>query len=253
MPHRVPIAAACILLSTLLWTARLLFGASPWGAQGSALVAFGLLVATAVNVVAMLLSPGRWARNAIGVNGGAWAVMAMAAPVDPVWIAALATGAAGVGLVWTGPLDVWFHQVKPDRVPTRATILTLGLVWLPAVVGGFGIPDVTAAGWVMAAFGLVGGWAYARALPGALWTVRLALLPLGVASGLGLRPAPAAGVAAVALALTLLAWTGDARLAVSPPRPRRVKPVPILPEVTPPGLMEAAGYDRRGRPLAGPD
>ena len=253
VPHRVAFAAACFLLGALLWTARLLFGSSPWGAQSSALLALGLLVATAVNVVALLLSPGRWVRNAVAATGGAWALTALTLEVDLVWIAALATLAAGAGLTWTRPLDSWFHQVKPDRVPTRATVLALGLLWLPAVVGGLGIPDVTPAGWVLAAFGLVGGWAYARALPGALWTVRLVLMPLGIASGPGLRPAPAVGVVAVAVALTLLAWTGEARLAVSPPSPRRVRPLSILPEVTPPGIMESAGYDRRGRPLAGSD
>ena len=217
------------------------------------MLAVGLLVVTAISVVALLLSPGRWVRNAIAVTGGAWALTALVLEVDLVWIAALATLAAGVALTRTRALDSWFQQVKPDRVPTRATVLALGLVCMPAVVGGLGIPDVTPAGWVLAAFGLVGGWAYARALPGALWAARLVLLPLGVASGPGLRPLLAAGVGAAALALTLLAWTADARLAVSPPRPRRVKPLSVLPEVTPPGLMESAGYDRRGRPLAGSD
>ena len=253
MQPRVPVSAACILLGTLGWTARLLFGTTPWGTQSSALLALGLLVATAVNVVAVLLAPGRWVRNAVGVAGAACALTALALEIDLAWIVALAILATGVGLAWTRPLDSWFHQVRPDRVPTRATVLTLGLVWLPAVVGGLGIPDVTTGGWAMAAFGLVGGWAYARALPGALWTVRLVLLPLGAVSVPGLRPAAAAGVVVAALMLTLLAWTADARLAVTPPRPRRVRPLSILPEVTPPGLMESAGYDRRGRPLAGSD
>lgn len=253
MPRGVPVSAACILLGTVLWTARLLFGASPWGTQSSALLALGLLVANAVNVVALLLAPGRWVRNAIAVTSGAWAAIAVALEVDLVWLAALSTLVAGVGATWSRSMESWFHEVKPYRVPTRATVLTLGLVWLPAVVGGLGVPDVTPAGWMMAAFGLVGGWAYARAIPGAIWAVRLVLLPLGVASVPGLWLAAAAGVMAAALILTLLAWTADARLAVSRPPPRRVKPLSILPEVTPPGLMESAGYDRRGRPLAGSD
>ena len=253
MPIRVLVAAACLLSGSLLWASRLLFGASPWGAHSAALLALGLLVAASVGVVALLLSPGRWVRNAVAVSGGAWALSGIALETDLVGIAALATTATGVGLTWTGPMDSWFHQVKPDRVPTKATLLALGLVWLPALVGSLGIPYVTPAGWAMAAFGLVGGWAYARALRGALWTVRLGLLPLGIAAGADLTPAATAGIVAIALALTLLAWTGDARLAVIPPTPRRVRPVSILPEVTPPGLMESAGYDRRGRPLAGPD
>ena len=249
MPHTVPASAALILVGSLLWTGRLLFGSSPWGTQGAALLAVGLLLATAVNVVAMLLQPGRWVRNSITVIGSGWAVPAILLPADPLWVAAFVTHLIGVAMAWTRLLDGWFRQVKPDRVPARATSLAIGLVWLPAVVGGLGIPDVTAAGWVMAAFGLLGGWAYARALPGALWAVRVVLLPLGIVSVVGLRLAAAAAVLAVASALTLLAWSSDARLAVRPPVPRQASPVSILPEVTPPSVMESAGYDRRGRPL----
>ena len=249
MPHKVSVAAGCILLAGLLWTGLLLFGSSPWEPPSSSLLAVGLLLMTAVNVVAMLLSPGRWVRNSLAVIAGAWAVTAIALPVNPVWIVALATHATGVALAWTRPTDAWFHQVKPDRVPARATILALGVVGLPGVVGGLGIPDVTPTGWGLAAFGLVGGWAYARALPGALWALRLVLPPLGVASVVGLGLPSAAGVLAAVSTLTLLAWTADARLAVRLPVPRRVRPVSILPELTPPGLMESAGYDRRGRPL----
>ena len=249
MPHTVSASAAFILLGGLLWAGRVLFGSSPWGAPGAALLATGLVLATAVNVVAMLLSPGRWVRNSIGVIGGAWTLPALALPVDPLWIIAVVTCVIGVTLAWTRPLDEWFHRVKPDRVPSKATSLALGLIWLPGVVGGLAIPDVTPSGWVMATFGLIGGWAYARALPGALWTVRLVLPPLGIVSIIGLRIPAAAGVIAVTATLTLLAWTADARLAVQTPTPRGVRPVSILPEITPPGLMESAGYDRRGRPL----
>ena len=253
MPHRVTVSAAFIFLGGLLWAGRTLFGSSPWGAPGASLVAVDLVVVTAVNVVAMVLSPRRWVRNSIGVIGGAWAGLAIALPADPLWIIAVVTCVIGVALAWTRLVDEWFHRVKPDRVPAKATSLALGLIWLPGLVGGLGIPDVTPGGWIMVAFGLVGGWAYARALPGALWTIRLALPPLGIVSIIGLRLPAAAGVIAATATLTVLAWTADARLAVRSPVPRRVTPVSILPEITPPGLMESAGYDRRGRPLKGPD
>ncbi len=249
MPYRVTAAAVGILLGSLLWTGRLAFQTSRWDSHSATLLAAGLLLATAVNVVALLLSPGRWVRNSVAVIAGAWAVVAIALPVDMWWIMALVTHGAGVTLAWTRSLDSWFLQVKPDRVPTRATMLALGLIWLPAVVGGLGDPGVSPSGWVLVAFGWLGGWAYARALPGALWLVRLGLLPLGIVSVLGLQPVAAAGLLVTVSTLTFLAWTADARLAVMPLDPHRVSSVSILPELTPPGLMEAAGYDRRGRPL----
>ncbi len=249
MPLKVTISAASILTGGLLWAGRLLFGTSPWSTPASSLTAIGLVAVTAVTVVAMVLSPGRWVRNSVGAVGGAWASIAAAVPVDPVWIIAFAVGGAGIALAWLRPLDEWFHQINPHRVPPKAAVLALGLIWMPLLVGGLGVPDVTPGGWAAAAFGITGGWAYARALPGALWTVRLAFPILGAASVIGLRFPAAAGLLAVTAFLTHLAWTEEARLAVQPPAPRRVKPVSILPEVTPPGLLESAGYDRRGRPL----
>ena len=248
MFQRVSVSAALILVGTLLWAARLLIGPAPWDPQAASLLAAALVVSNAVNLVAMLLSPGRWVRNSIAILAAAWAVAVLALAVDPLWIAALLAHACGVGIAWARWLDEWFQQTRPDRVPARATILVLGLVWLPGFVGGLGIPTVTAAGWTLAGFGALAGWAYARALPGVLWTIRLVLPVLGAFSLIGLRLAAVGGMLAVISALTLLAWTADARLAATRPVPRRVASVAIPPELTPPGLMEAAGYDRRGRP-----
>lgn len=253
MPFKVSVSAACIFLGGLLWAGRLLFGPSPWSAPAASLAGAGLILAASVTVAAMLLSPGRWVRNSIAAAAAAWASIAAAAPIDPLWIAAAAVGGAGASLAWSRPLDGWFHQIKPDRVPPKAAALALGLIWLPGAVGGLGLPEVTPGGWTLAAFGAAGGWAYARAVRGALWTVRLALPAAGIAAVPGLSLPAGAGLLAFAGALTYLAWTADARLAVRPPAPRRVKTMPILPEAAPPGLMESAGYDRRGRPRRAPD
>ena len=253
MTFKVSLSAACIFLGGLLWTGRLLFGPSPWSASAASLAGAGLILVSSVTAAAVLLSPGRWVRNSIAAAAGAWALIASASPIDPLWIAAAAVGGAGAALAWSRPLDGWFHQIKPDRVPPKAAALALGLIWLPVAVGGLGLPEMTPGGWALAAFGAAGGWAYARAIRGALWTVRLLLPAAGAAAAPGLGRPAAAGLLAAVGVLTYLAWTADARLAVRPPAPRRVESVSILPEVTPPGLMESAGYDRRGRPRRGPD
>ena len=253
MPYRVTLAAVLILLSGLLWAALVLFGTSPWETGAASLMAFGFVLEAAVLVVAMLLSPGRWVRIVLAVIGAGWALTALLTPVSFLWGLALTIGAAGTGLAWTRPLDEWFRPVKPDRVPVAATVLTLGLVWIPGIIGRLGVPEVTVGGWILVGFGLVAGWAYARTVNGSLWVVRLGLLPLGILASLGLAPWTAALLVTVTAALTYLAWTPDARMATEPPQPRRGTPVSILPEVTPPGLMEAAGYSRSGRPLEEPD
>ena len=247
---RVSVSAALMLLGSLLWAGRLLIGPAPWEPKAASLLAAALVVSNSVNLVAMLLTPGRWVRNSIAALAGTWGVAAVALTVNPLWIGAFLAHAAGVAIAWTRSLDRWFHPARPDRVPARATALVLGLVWLPGFVGGLGIPTVTAGGWVLAGFGVLAGWAYARALPGVLWTIRLVLPILGAVSVIGLRLPAAAGMLAAASALTILAWTADARLAAMRPVPRRVASLTVPPELTPPGLMEAAGYDRRGRLLS---
>ena len=249
MPPRLSLAAVLILLSGLLWAAQVLFGTSPWESGAASLVTIGFVIEAAVLVVALLLSPGRWVRIALAVIGSVWALTALLTPVGFLWGLALSTGAAGTALAWTRSLDEWFYPVKPDRVPTEATVLTLGLVWLPGIIGRLGTPDVTAGGWILVGFGLVAGWAYARAVTGSLWAVRSGPLPLGVLASFGLAPWAATLLVTATAALTYLAWTPPARMATEPPRPRRGQPVSILPEVTPPGLMEAAGYSRSGRRL----
>ena len=247
---RVSVSAALMLLGSLLWAGRLLIGPAPWEPKAASLLAAALVVSNSVNLVAMLLTPGRWVRNSIAALAGTWGVAALALTVNPLWIGAFLAHAAGVAIAWARSLDRWFHQARPDRVPARATALVLGLVWLPGFVGGLGIPAVTAGGWVLAGFGVLAGWAYARALPGVLWTIRMVLPILGAVSVIGLRLPAAAGMLAAASALTILAWTADARLAAMRPVPRRVASLTVPPELTPPGLMEAAGYDRRGRLLS---
>ena len=60
-----------------------------------------------------------------------------------------------------------------------------------------------------------------------------------------LRLLPGAGAGAI----TYLAWTKPARIAVQP-LVERGRPVPIPPELTPTEILDAAGLDDRGRKQA---
>lgn len=248
MSRTVPVAAAAVLLAGLAWSARLAFGPAPWGEGAAALVAADLLLVTAVTVVAILLAPARWVRRLVAAVAGVQAALAMVLSVDALWVGAAALTLVAAGLSWSAWLDEWFRgRVKADQVPARATALALGLLVLPGVVGAAGLPTVTTAGWAVAVAAAVLAWAYSRALPGTLWIARLAVLPAAVAAAIGLDLVPGMVLVAAGVALTALAWTADARLAVQPLAPKRVEAVSILPEMVPEDLMEGAGYDRRGR------
>lgn len=248
MPRPALIAAASAMLAGLLWSARVSFGTSPWGDGAAGLVSAELLMLAAIAAVATLLAPGRWVRVLLAAVAAVHAALAILLAVDPIWVMALTSSVAATGLAWSAWLDEWYRGgIKPDKVPARATLLALGLVVLPGVVGATGLPEVSTAGWVVAAGGGALGWAYSRALPGSLWLARLAVLPAAAAAAIGREPALAVALVLFGMGLTVLAWTADARLAVQPLTPRRVETMSILPEMVPEELMEGAGFDRRGR------
>lgn len=247
MPRTVFAAAGLLTAAGLIWPLRLLFAGSPWEGAGTFLVAADLTALAAIPATALLLSPGRWVRVLASALGGAWGALAVATGTDWTWWLGMAAGTAGMILLWSRPLDGWLRNVKPDRVPPRAAALALGLAALPGATGALAVPDIAPLGWVLAGGGALAAWAYARALPGALWAVRLGLPPLGLAAAVGLHPAAGAGLAAVCAGLTALAWSRDARLAAERPPPRRAEAVSVLPEMVPPGLLDSAGFDRKGR------
>ncbi len=242
--------SAVLLVGAVLgWVAQLLTGPVPWPTESAALLAAGLVLLHGILAVATLLAPGRWVSASATLVGLAELGLALTIPLSVTWWVAVALTAGAVTSMWRRSLVMLHAAVtRPDRVPPVATALAVGLMALPAVVGAAGVEGVTAGGWVLAGAGVLLGWAYMRALVSALWVIRIALPVLGVWAGLGMPPAAGVAIAAVSVALTALAWTKPALAAANPLAPERVKPVPILPEMVPPELLEAAGFDAKGRP-----
>ena len=252
MPRPTFLTAGLVLGAGLMWSLSVAFGTTPWTEGASAIIGADLILVTAIAVVALLLSPGRWVKNLITALGVVWAGLAVAIDVDILWSAGLTLSVIGLALVWSRPMDTWLiGNTRPDRVPPKATILTLALIATPGMVGAAGFPDVTAGGWALAGVCAAIGWVYSRAIPAALWAVRLGLWILGIAAVLGLDPIAAAGLLLWVGAVVALGWTSDARLAASPLFPRKVEAVSILPEMVPADLMESAGLDRKGEPQVG--
>ena len=250
--RRTPIfAAAFVLVGGISWAARLVFGDTPWEPDAAALLAATVVALSSILVVATLLSPGRWVRNLAAAIGLVWAGFAAVLDVDGLWIAATVASGIGIGALWSRWADDWFRgQVKPDKVPARATTLSLVLIAIPAVIAVTADGSVAGTGWLAAGTGFVSAWAYARAISGSLWLVRLGVPLISLAAAVGLPVLSALVVIAAAAVLPgALAWTADARLAVEPLAPRSVEAVSILPEMVPADLMRSAGLDAKGMPL----
>ncbi len=239
-------ASAALLAATSAWTVVLGGGLPARDDIDVILIALSLWVATVAAIAGILVNRSRWARRlGLAVTGG-HAVVAVIAPADAVWAAAVALSATAAVAVAAPWLDRHVRG-RPAAFgpPARAVILPLVLVAVPLVVGVaggggfFGLAAGTTA--LLAAF-----W-FTRAMPGALVAVRALWPVVGLALAWPVGWPAGAAVAALALAVAGLAWDVSVRAAVV--TLERGSVVPIPPELTPPDVLDAADLDDHGRPL----
>ncbi len=245
------IAVGVVFVTGVLWSVRLLAGDGPWPADSRGLLAAWLVTVTSVAVVGMLVGSARWARRLGVAVGGLGLLLALALPMSPLWwIGLIAAGAAIVVMV--GPMTGAVVGALPaaSGPPRSAIMLMLVLLAIPGVVAAAGVDGLDGWEWTASAGATVGLIWYAKALPMAIWCVRL-LVPIGLlALAVG---APGTGrwvLAGAAVAVGVLAWRTEVGLAVRP-LVRRVQGRPILPELVPGEVLDAAGLDERGRRRAG--
>jgi hypothetical protein len=236
-----------MFVAHLAWALRLVFGETPLTDGGAALVAADLLLLGLVALLAVVLAPTPWSRRIALAGGAVLGLVAVAHPIDAGWIVATVAGGAFVLLLAPTPDGSWFVSPPRSPVPARASALAIGLAAFPAVIGAGGFPSVTPIGYLVAAASIMTGWAYARALLPALWFARFGWPPLALAATIGLQPLAAAAVALAVAPVAWLAWSKDARVAASP-LVRTTAAVQVLPELVPPEILEAAGFDHKGRP-----
>ncbi len=233
--------------AALLWASLVAFGASYFDPTPSLFYASGLLLLAIVALLGLTVSHGRWAW---GLTIGVFGLEAVAAVlVEPTawWWAGLAVSAGAV-FITVGPwIDPHVRQLPPPTpLPNQSLGLMIGLLFFPSILALTNEIDVWAA--ILALGAVVVAWAYGRAFVTGLWASRLLLLPLAVVvavTGSWIRAVVAVGLAA---AMTVLAWSAGARSAAIPLDPRRVQTSPVFPELAPPEVLDAAGYDERGRP-----
>lgn len=251
--QRSPVViAATIILASVAWALALVFGSGPLAGSAAALLAADQLVVGTIVGVGIVLSRGRWTRRAAFVLLSCQAVLGVFLEADGWWIGAVLLTAGGIAMM-SGPwLRGWLRKLpRADGPPPKAVVMNLSLVGLPALVAATGFEGVPVAGWLLSGFALISGWAYSQAWLPALWAVRLLLPILGIATAATL-PWPGTVLVGVAVTLlTALAWSPDVRQATLSPAALPVNLVPIPPELAPREVLEAAGFDDRGRPKRG--
>lgn len=247
--QRSPVViATSVVLASLAWALTLVFGSGPLADSAAALLAVDQLVVGTVIGVGIVLARGRWTRRAALLLLGGQALLGVFLTADGWWIGAVLTTAIGIGAV-AGPwLGGWLRKLpRSDGPPTRAVIMNLGLIALPSLVAVAGLDGVPATGWLLSGFALAAGWAYSQAFLPALWAVRVALPVLGMVAAAALPWWGALVLGLAVTALTALAWSPEVRQATLSPAAVPVDLVPIPPELTPPEVLETAGFDTRGR------
>ncbi|MEX0756469.1 MAG: hypothetical protein WD204_00840 [Acidimicrobiia bacterium] len=218
-----------------------------WIDGASVMLASGHLLLTAVVIIGSLVGAARWSVGLGAGLAGVIAVPAVVHPIGPVWIVMVGTaGLALAGLLGTGLRAVVRQRPPTDSPPKKAVALTLGLLAGPVLIGALQPDGVDLLDWILAGGTVALAVWYSRAKPAALWATRLGL-PVAVVATVLAVPFPGSVAAAIGfVALTWLAWSTDARIAVIPlASPGRAVPIPA--ELAPGEILDAAGLDSRGR------
>ncbi len=222
-----------MVIGASLWTLHITtMPDDPFSTDSAVLIAIGLLIFSVIAAVGLLVPRGRWARNLSRGLLAFEAALAVTTPLQGWAVAALA--ATGVGIVgiqgkW---FDGWLRRLPAADGPGLKTMgLILGCIALVPVIGISSPSGVVVRQGLLGAAGIVIAWGYGKANMWGLWAARLLLLPLAVVAALSAPPGGAALLLAAGSGLTYLAWSSEARLAISPlmdqlPGPRSLGPLP---------------------------
>jgi hypothetical protein len=218
MQRTAPYTVAALVFATAAcWAIHLAVAPEPFDQSSAGAIAIGIVMFAVIAVAGLVLSRGRWSRNLAIVVTGASLSLGVVLEPDPWYVAGLVLGGlALVGLL--GPwLDGWIRRLPsaegPATIPIVLILLSLALV--PAV--GLASPSgLEFTHGVLAGTGILFGWGYAKAEGWALWGLRIGIPVLAVGSVIQSPWGGAVLIAALAAAITGLAWTSDAYRAVHP-------------------------------------
>lgn len=245
---RVPLLASTPLIAALAWAVAFALEPGPFAAGSVLLMMVGLLALTTVGMVGLTVTGGRWARRTSLGGLAAMCGLAIARPVDVLWVIALGVTALAAIAHLTPPLTAAVRRLPAAAgPPTRAVLIPLLLIGVPFPLG-FAAWDEPSSGTMV--IGLTAPLAalwFARVFPGGLLAIRVLwpILSIGLAFTQWLAPAIVSLFGGISIAI--LAWHPSVAVAFHPPRERGTV-YPIPPELAPRDVLDSANLDERGRP-----
>lgn len=224
------IVAGALGLSTLAMAVHLGGAPEPFALSSAIVVAVGIVLFSVIAASGLLINRGRWSRVVSIVVAAA--ILVLAAVTEPGPWSILAVAASLVALFGlTGRwLSGWLRPRPSATGPgTKVVSLLLGTVALVPAVGIASPAGLETGHGILGAAGVLLAWGYSKAHQWALWGLRLVLPFVAIPAIVSSPPAGALLLAGQVGVLTGLAWTREARIAVSPvydepPGPRRGSP-----------------------------
>lgn len=236
-----------MLLAALTWTVALVIDATPWSTAPVFLIGIGIMASATVSTVGMIVVGGRWAHRLGLAVIALTAPIAVARPIDPIWVVATVSSAAAL-LALLSPTVTRTIRTLPSASgpPPRAIAPALVLLITPAILGLVGNE---ATPWALLVVGLTApnaAFLYSRVIPGGLLIIRLLWPALALALTPWLGWVAGIATAVIALAVAVTAWDQAAKASYHPPREVGTS-FPIPPELAPPEVLDAAQIDEKGR------
>jgi hypothetical protein len=209
----------------------------------------GLLGTSSVAVVGMILTGGRWARRtAIGAVA-ANAFVAVARPIDPLWVVAIsATAIAGAALFSRSVTGAIRKLPAAAGPPERAVLVPVILLGIPILLGFAAWDEPSTSTTIVALSALLVALWYSRVLPGGLIAVRILWPAMAIVLAIFQPMAPGAASFIAGSLIAFLAWHPSVKVAFHPLTEKGTA-YPIPPELAPKEILDAAGLDEKGRPL----
>lgn len=244
---RVILVSVALLFATGSWAAfTAVYG--PWAPDSAAVLGASLCVMAAVGITGMLVVASRWGLRLSALVAVIGPLLGVPSPVGLWWsLNLVASALVLIALLGSTTSGVIRKLPAADGPTPRVVVFSLALVSLPLPVAaaspaGLGVPE-----WTMIAAGTLATGMYTKAAPWALAVVRVVVPLTGVVAALIAGPPRGWLWLVLGIGLGVLAWHKDVRLAIRP-LVQQGRRMPMLPEMVPTEILEAAGLDEKGRP-----
>jgi hypothetical protein len=223
------VIAALVMASGLSWTIHLVVSPEPFAADSAMAIALGALVYSVAAVAGLLLGRGGWTRRFAAGLLVAELLVVLVGEIEPWLVAGVVSG----GFALTGLSGPWLKGWLRERPAAGAPglepiLLAIGSFALVPLVGLASPSGLQPAHGALGALGVLLCWGYMRGGTWALLGLRFGLPVVVVVAAISSPPGGAVLMLGAGVALTYLAWTAPARLAVDPapelPAPRRRRP-----------------------------